>query len=148
MLLEGRALDYKKSISDFVSKNREFCPWELSDEDWKAIELVEDWLCCYREATVSMSATKHATLLSTHAIFKGVQDSLRTSMRAILCGSPPQLLNGLKAAHLKLADYFTKFDASPLYVWSCCECFVLPDDECLLTTSDFQYWILASHIQV
>ncbi|KAJ6570745.1 hypothetical protein B0H10DRAFT_1671871, partial [Mycena sp. CBHHK59/15] len=39
-----RALDYRKAIDDFVYHNRELRDLELSDADWKAIELVTDWL--------------------------------------------------------------------------------------------------------
>jgi len=38
--LAGRALDYRKVIDDFVAKTRELRQYELTSDDWNAIELV------------------------------------------------------------------------------------------------------------
>lgn len=127
----GRAIRYKVVIDDFVGKNRDLRKFELSDADWRAIELVENWLRCFAEATTIMSATKSNTLSSVHALFKGLQDEVRRFLRDLPTGAPPELKNGLQDAHRKLSDYFYKFDSSPYYIWAACKSFLY---QCFLTT--------------
>jgi hypothetical protein len=65
-----------------------------------------------------MSATKRSMLSSTHAIFRGLQESLRESLRTLPDNTPPRLKLGLTRAHRKLSDYYGKTDDSPYYTWS------------------------------
>jgi len=51
----------------------------MHSKDWNVIALVEQWLESFRLATTQMSATKQSILLSTHAIFHGLQESLQES---------------------------------------------------------------------
>ena len=94
--------------------------YELSEADWRAIKLVENWLHCFAEATTVMSGTKHNTLSSVHAVFRGLQDEVRKFLIALPSSAPSELKSGLQAAHKKLSDYFYKFDTSPFYTWSAC----------------------------
>ncbi|KAJ7024969.1 hypothetical protein C8F04DRAFT_1400851 [Mycena alexandri] len=59
-----------------------------------------------------MSATKKPMLSFTAAIFRGLQEDLRTTI-----GTPSVLRNGngLLEAHRKLSDYYYKFDQPPYY---------------------------------
>src|SRR5262245_27860539 len=74
--LTGRALDHREVIDDFVAKTRELRHLELSAEDWDSVTLVTQWLKTFRSATTQMSSTKHSMLSSTHAIFRGLQESI------------------------------------------------------------------------
>ena len=65
-----------------------------------------------------MSTTKHATLSFTHAIFRGLQESMHQSLRDLPAGCEPQLKQAILLAHRKLSDYYYKFDESPLYIWA------------------------------
>lgn len=95
--------------------------FELSDTDWNAIELVENWLGCFAEATTYMSTTKRSTLSSAHAVFRTLQDEVRLFITQLPDGAPLELETGLRDAHQKLSDYYYKFDASPFYIWAACE---------------------------
>ncbi|OAX31085.1 hypothetical protein K503DRAFT_815280, partial [Rhizopogon vinicolor AM-OR11-026] len=57
-------------------------------------------------------------LSSTQAIFRGLQESLQDSLHKLPDNTPPRLKDSLIKAHHKLSDYYTKFDKSPLCVWS------------------------------
>jgi hypothetical protein len=114
----GRALDYRKVIDDFVAKTRELRQYELTAEDWSAIQIVCGWLKAFRSATTQMSTTKQSMLSSTQAIFRGLQESLQDSLRELPDDTPPRLKNALITAYRKLSDYYTKFDESPYYIWS------------------------------
>src|ERR1700674_5556937 len=81
--LAGRALDYRKVINDFVAKTRELRQYELTSDDWNAIELVYHWLKAFRSATTQMSTTKKSMLSSTQAIFRGLQESLQNSLGGV-----------------------------------------------------------------
>ncbi|KAF8440933.1 hypothetical protein L210DRAFT_3400461 [Boletus edulis BED1] len=113
-----RAMDYHSVIDDFVAKNRELRKHELQDEDWKAIALVAHWLKLFQSATTQMSTTKHPMLSWTHAIFRGLQDSLADSLSSLPNNIPTPLRHGLLNAHWKLSDYYGKSDASPYYTWA------------------------------
>ncbi|KAJ6526107.1 hypothetical protein B0H19DRAFT_858704, partial [Mycena capillaripes] len=88
---------------------------ELTTADWAALKLVTDWLMVFRAATTQMSATKQPMLSSTHAIFLGLQKELKRAIAALPSTADPVLRQGLVDAHLKLSDYFTKFDQSRYY---------------------------------
>jgi len=118
LLLIGRALDYRTVLDDFVAKNREMRKHELQVEDWEAIELVALWLKSFRSATTQMSTTKRPMLSWTHAVFRGLQDSLADSLRTLPNNTPAALRQGLMKAHRKLSDYYGKSDESPYYTWA------------------------------
>jgi hypothetical protein len=65
-----------------------------------------------------MSATKQATLSSTHAIFRGLQEQLREDIATLPRTAPARLRTALANAHRKLSDYYYKFDQSPYYMWA------------------------------
>lgn len=114
----GRALDYRNIINAFVAKVRDLRKYELSSEDWDAVKLVTGWLKSFRSATTQMSATKTTTLSSTHAIFRGLQEDVRKAIAGLPQTAPVRIRDALLAAHLKLSDYYYKFDESPFYVWA------------------------------
>ena len=113
----GQALDYCEVIDTYVACYHDLCDYELSDDDWEGITLVASWLKSFRSATTQMSATRHPTLSSTHAIFRGLQEQIKE----ILTNLPPttvhELVLSLTNAHCKLSDYYYKFDESLLYTW-------------------------------
>lgn len=113
-----RAMDYRAILDDFVSKHRDLHKYELQDEDWDAVALVSQWLKLFRSATTQMLTTKRPMLSSTHAIFRGLQDSLTDSLRSLPNNTPALLRQGLLNAHRKLSDYYGKFDESPYYTWA------------------------------
>ncbi|KIJ52916.1 hypothetical protein M422DRAFT_155671, partial [Sphaerobolus stellatus SS14] len=114
----GRALDYCQEITSYVAKIIPLCCYELNDGDWKAIEVVTTWLKTFRAATTQMSATKHSSLSSTHAVFKGLQDNLKDFLCKLPNTASPQIRQALVASHHKLSDYFYKFDQSPYPIWA------------------------------
>ncbi|KAJ6567458.1 hypothetical protein B0H10DRAFT_1841910, partial [Mycena sp. CBHHK59/15] len=79
---------------------------------------ITKWLKSYRYATTTMSTTKQSMLSTTHAIFRWLQDELKTNIAELPQTADPALLEGLVAAHRKLSDYFTKFDESRYYSWA------------------------------
>jgi hypothetical protein len=114
----GRALDYREAIDSFVAKTRDLRAFELAPSDWDAVILVTGWLKSFRSATTQMSTTKRATLSFTHAIFRGLQESVRQSLRDLPADCEPHLKQSILLAHRKLSDYYYKFDESPLYIWA------------------------------
>jgi hypothetical protein len=114
-------LDYQNAINDFVAKTRELQQYELSDDDWQAIELVTGWLKAFRSATTQMSTTKHPMLSSAHAIFQGLEESLQDDLANLPDSAPTKTWLALINAHRKLSDYFFKIDDSPYYVWASSE---------------------------
>ena len=88
-------MDYRTVLDDFVAKNRELHKYELQDEDWEAIALVASWLKSFRSATTQMSTTKRPMLSWTHAIFRGLQDSLAEDLRSLPNNTPRALRQGL-----------------------------------------------------
>ena len=117
----GHALDYQQVIDNFVGKTWDLGQFELSPEDWEAIRLVTNWLEKFQSATIQMSATKHATLSSIHAIFRGLQEQLQEDIASLPQTTPSRLCTTLINAHLKLSDYYYKFDQSPYYIWASCQ---------------------------
>lgn len=114
-----RALDYQKEIESYVAKSIELRQYELSGNEWEAIMLITHWLRAFRDATTQMSATKHSTFSSTHAIFKGLQDHIKEHIRALPSSASPQIRSALLASHRKLGIYFYKIDESPYPIWAC-----------------------------
>jgi hypothetical protein len=90
-------------------------------EDWDAITLVTQWLKTFRSATTQMSSTKRPMLSSTHAIFRGLQESVRGFIKDLPKDASPSLRAALLNSHRKLSDYYYKFDESPYYVWAGCK---------------------------
>ncbi|KAF5387134.1 hypothetical protein D9615_002164 [Tricholomella constricta] len=113
-----RALDYREVIEGFVSRHRDLRQHELSEADWRSLVLVTDWLKSFRSATTQMSATKSPMLSTTHAIFRGLQDELKSILRSLPNTVDVKIKTGLIEAHRKLSDYYHKFDESPFYMWS------------------------------
>jgi len=89
----------------------------MKDEDWKTIELISQWLLSF-VVTTQMSATKHARLLSTHAIFKGHQDDLMKELWNLPSTVQAHLHNALVESHRKLSDYFFKVDQLLYPIWA------------------------------
>jgi hypothetical protein len=93
-------------IDSLVLRNKDLHTPELSNMDWESIKLVTSWLKSFRAAMTEMSATKVPMLSTTHAIFRGLQDDIKT----ILCDLPdlvsPNIKMGLTDAHRKLSDYY------------------------------------------
>ena len=116
--ISGRALDYRETVNSFVSRNKDLHPLELSDTDWDSIKLVTSWLKSFRSATAEMSATKVPMLSMTHAIFRGLQDDIKNTLRSLPDSVSPKIKLGLMDVHRKLSDYYYQFDASPFYTWA------------------------------
>ena len=73
----GCALDYRQAVNLFVClDNIDLWPHLLSNNEWDAIDLVTTWLKSFRSATTQMSATKTPMLLTTYAVFHGLQEEL------------------------------------------------------------------------
>jgi hypothetical protein len=123
-LFLGRALDHRLIIDDFVAKTRDLRQFEMTPDDWEAVSLVTSWLKSFRSATTQMSTTKQPMLSSTHAIYRGLQDSLHTSLSTLPNNTPSGLKQGLTRAHRKLSDYYNKIDDSQYYTWASREHFL------------------------
>ncbi|KAJ7216044.1 hypothetical protein GGX14DRAFT_299925, partial [Mycena pura] len=89
---------------------------ELTMQDWDAIIMVSDWLLNFRSATTQMSATSKPMLSSTHLVFRGLQRTLKQKLAQLPEDAPPELKEALSKSHLKLSDYYYKYDQSPLYI--------------------------------
>ncbi|KAJ7348858.1 hypothetical protein DFH08DRAFT_697701, partial [Mycena albidolilacea] len=111
-------LQYRAAVDSFVTRDRDLHPLTLSDDDWKAIGLVANWLEIFRDATTQMSTTKIPMISTTHTVFRGLQQSIRDNIRLLPDDIAPEIKEGLISAHLKLSDYYTKFDESPYYTWA------------------------------
>lgn len=113
-------MQYEAEINTFVTlrANRDLRDLELSEDEWSSIRLVASWLEKFRDATTQMSATHQPMLSYTHAIFRGLQEHLRESLRDLPAGLDPCIRNGLVAAHQKLSEYYYRFDQSPFYIWA------------------------------
>ncbi|KAI0282624.1 hypothetical protein BC826DRAFT_864166, partial [Russula brevipes] len=112
------SLDYCDTIDSFVSRNKDLHVLKLSNADWESIKLVTLWLKSFRSATTEMSATKVPMLSTTHTIFRGLQEDIKS----ILCDLPnsvsPKIKHGLVDAHRKLSNYYYHYDESPFYTWA------------------------------
>ncbi|KAF9497279.1 hypothetical protein BDN71DRAFT_1388084, partial [Pleurotus eryngii] len=88
---------------------------ELKPDDWNALSLLEDWLQAFRDATTGMSATRFPMLLTVHATFRGLQDHIKRVLRSLPDSVSPRMKQSLTNAHMKLAEYYEKFDQSLFY---------------------------------
>jgi hypothetical protein len=61
-------------------------------------------------------------LSTTHAIFRGLQDEIKSILRSLEDDVPDDIKAGLLKAHRKLSDYFSKFDTSPYPLWAASKC--------------------------
>ena len=102
-------------------RNRDLHAYELSNEDWSSIAMVLSWLKSFRSATTQMSATKIPMLSTTLAIFRGLQDDIKTILRGLPATVPYDIKMGLIDAHEKLSEYYYKYDESPFYTWAACK---------------------------
>lgn len=57
-------------------------------------------------------------LSTTHAVFRWLQLHLKKAITTLPEDADPALRQGLVDAHLKLSDYYTKFDRSRYYSWA------------------------------
>lgn len=57
-------------------------------------------------------------LSTTHAVFHGLQQQLKLIISGLPASADLALKQGLIHAHLKLSDYFTKFNDSGYYIWA------------------------------
>lgn len=118
----GRAIEYRAVVDSYVSRNRELHSCEMSASDWDNVSMVTGWLKTFRSATTEMSTSKKPMLSTTHAVFRGLQDEIKSILTHLPNSTPPEIKKGLTDAHLKLSDYYYKFDESPFYIWSACKC--------------------------
>ena len=118
---QGRALDYHNELDDFVSRNRDLRGLQLSSDEQDAISQVASWLKAFRFAATDMSTTKKPMLSTTLAIFRGLQQHVQNILRELPDTAPPQLKKGLLDVHLKLSEYYYRFDQSPFYTWAACK---------------------------
>lgn len=116
----NRAVDFRTVIDDYTAHDRNgLLKFRLGEEDWSAVCIVERWLVAFRCATLAMSATKTPMLSTIHAVFRGLQESLRDELKALPDDCNPRLKAALLAAHKKLSDYYWKIDnESPFYLWA------------------------------
>ncbi|KAK6984038.1 ribonuclease H-like domain-containing protein [Favolaschia claudopus] len=113
-----RAITYRDAIGRFINNNSDLHSSELTVQDWTAIETVADWLQTFRAATTEMSRTSRPMLSSTHSTFRGLQKILKEKIASLPPNASPELREGLAKAHLKLSDYYYKYDQSPFYIWA------------------------------
>ena len=92
--------------------------FELSNEDWEGILIVADWLHAFYEVTMQMSCISKLMLLTTHAVFHGLQEELWKAIAALPKNINPQIKLGLLNAHWKLSDYYHSFNQLPFYTWA------------------------------
>ncbi|KAF7372456.1 Transposase-like protein [Mycena venus] len=96
-----RALQFRGAIFNYVAKDEELRAHELSTRDWTALKLVTNWLVAFREATTQI-----------------LQSHLKTEISKLPADADPVLRQGLVDAHLKLSNYFAKFEQSRYYTWA------------------------------
>lgn len=122
-------------IDDFIFQNEDLTSLVLTEAEWKSIAQVAGWLKAFRSATTQMSTTKQPMLSTCHAIFRGLQDEVRTALLSLPDSTSPMIRNGLLAAHQKLSEYYYRFDLSPFYIWAACKS--------LFFSSLFKHWLLS-----
>ncbi|KAJ7780449.1 hypothetical protein B0H14DRAFT_2401076, partial [Mycena olivaceomarginata] len=91
---------------------------EISVQDWAAIETITDWLHTFSLTTSEMSRTSRPMLSFTHSTFRGLQKILKEKVAGLPKNTSPKLVEGLMKSHLKLSDYYYKYDQSPFYIWA------------------------------
>jgi hypothetical protein len=120
----GHALDYHNAIDLFAAWNKDLHAYELSEADWTLIDLVFSWLKFFCSATTQMSATKVPMLSTTHTIFQGLQGDIKGILCSLSTMGSPHIKHGLIDVHMKLSDYYHKYDKSPFYTWAACMLFI------------------------
>jgi hypothetical protein len=93
----------------------------LSPQEWASIQIVRDWLGLFQLATTRLSSRDLTTISSVFAVFLGLQAHVRSLLSNLSGSLPRELTAGLIGAHEKLAEYLTKLDACPYYMWAACE---------------------------
>ena len=93
------ALGFKEDISNFLVQYKNLHGSKLSDEDWDAVSIVVDWLHVFHEATTQMSCTNKPMLLTTHAVFHGLQEELQKAIAALPKNVNRQIKLGLLNVH-------------------------------------------------
>ncbi|KAJ7714464.1 hypothetical protein B0H14DRAFT_2250463, partial [Mycena olivaceomarginata] len=78
-----------------------------------AIETITDWLHTFSLATSEMSRTSRPMLSFTHSTFSGLQKILKEKLAGLPKNTSLELVEGLMKSHLKLSDYYYKYDQSP-----------------------------------
>jgi hypothetical protein len=53
-------------------------------------------------------------------MFRTIQQDLKNAISNLPESADPALRKGLVEAHLKLSEYYTKFDQSRYYLWAAC----------------------------
>ena len=116
---------YCHATDSFAAQNKYLHAYELSEDDWKSIDLLSSWLMSCHSVTTQMFTTKILMLSTTHAIFQGLQEDIK----GIICSLPatvsPCIKHSLIDMHMKLSDYYHKYDESPFYTWAACTLFIL-----------------------
>ncbi|CAK5270384.1 unnamed protein product [Mycena citricolor] len=113
-----RALRFKTAVNNFVSRHRELHVYTLTDDDWAAIKLVCEWLELFREATTEMSTTKSPMISTVHSVFRGLQFDIKSHIADLPDDTISEIKQALVNSHMKLSEYFSKFDVSPYYMWA------------------------------
>jgi hypothetical protein len=114
---------FQFEVDSFTLHNKDLRPLFISEDEWEAIKLVCGWLLNFREATRQMSTTSKPMLSATHAVFRGLQDAIKSIYANLPSTVPHQLKVGLLNAHQKLSEYYYKYDESPFYTWAACKFF-------------------------
>ncbi|KAJ7367671.1 hypothetical protein DFH08DRAFT_908827 [Mycena albidolilacea] len=78
------ALQFCGLIFNYMAKDSELHEHELNTDKWRALELVTAWLKFFCSTMTQMSATKQPMLATTHTIFCGLQQQLKS----IISGLP------------------------------------------------------------
>jgi hypothetical protein len=107
---------------EFLAKQVDLHPLELTDAEWNAIKIISKRLGAYHQAMELMSATKQVTLSAVHCVFHGLQGHLKKSLCKLPQSALLWLKTGLIKAQVKLANYHTYFDELPFYLRACCKC--------------------------
>ena len=85
--------------------------------------MVTSWLKSFHSTTTQMLTTKVLMLSTTHAIFCGLQDDIKNTIRNLPSIVSSSIKRGLADVHTKLSDYYHKYDDSPFYTWAACKLF-------------------------
>ncbi|KAJ8514911.1 hypothetical protein ONZ45_g7593 [Pleurotus djamor] len=113
-----RAIKYEESLNVFVFKHDELRELGIKSAEWSILKNLRHWLLLFKEATTRMSTTKFPMISFVHAVFRDLQDSIKSSIVNLPESTPVAVRNALVSAHEKLAEYYFKFDESPFYAWA------------------------------
>ena len=112
---------FQSEVESFTLHNKDLRPLLISEDELEAIKLVTGWLLNFRKATRRMSTTSKPMISTTHAIFHGLQDAIKSIYANLPSTAPHQLKVGLLDAYTKLSEYYYKYDESPFYTWAASE---------------------------